>query len=157
MSRILVVEDDEAMAVALQDGFSYEGHEVTRASDGEDRWLSVTTVPVPERWQAIAILVHLFRDVSRAKTSEGALELLRTALRRPPEADGHGSATDTTLTQREIEVLRQLSAGRSTRDIAQALFVSPSTVRNHIHNIFEKLDVHSRLEAVMFAARHGLV
>jgi DNA-binding response OmpR family regulator len=36
MSRILVVEDDEAMAVALQDGFSYEGHEVTRASDGEE-------------------------------------------------------------------------------------------------------------------------
>ena len=35
MSRILVVEDDEAMAVALQDGFSYEGHEVTRAADGE--------------------------------------------------------------------------------------------------------------------------
>ncbi len=36
MSRILVVEDDEAMAVALQDGFSYEGHDVVRASDGEE-------------------------------------------------------------------------------------------------------------------------
>jgi DNA-binding response OmpR family regulator len=36
MSRVLVVEDDEAMAVALQDGFSYEGHEVVRASDGEE-------------------------------------------------------------------------------------------------------------------------
>jgi two-component system alkaline phosphatase synthesis response regulator PhoP len=36
MSRILVVEDDEAMAVALQDGFAYEGHEVTRAADGEE-------------------------------------------------------------------------------------------------------------------------
>ena len=36
MSKILVVEDDEAMAVALQDGFTYEGHEVTRARDGEE-------------------------------------------------------------------------------------------------------------------------
>ena len=36
MSRVLVVEDDEAMAVALQDGFTYEGHEVARASDGEE-------------------------------------------------------------------------------------------------------------------------
>ena len=36
MSKILVVEDDEAMAVALQDGFAYEGHEVTRAADGEE-------------------------------------------------------------------------------------------------------------------------
>ena len=36
MSRILLVEDDEAMAVALQDGFRYEGHEVTRAADGEE-------------------------------------------------------------------------------------------------------------------------
>ena len=36
MSRILLVEDDEAMAVALQDGFTFEGHEVVRASDGEE-------------------------------------------------------------------------------------------------------------------------
>ena len=36
MSKVLLVEDDEAMAVALQDGFSYEGHEVIRAADGEE-------------------------------------------------------------------------------------------------------------------------
>jgi two-component system alkaline phosphatase synthesis response regulator PhoP len=47
MSRVLVVEDDEAMAVALQDGFSYEGHEVVRASDGEEA-LRIAREEAPE-------------------------------------------------------------------------------------------------------------
>ena len=47
MSKILVVEDDEAMAVALQDGFAYEGHEVTRAADGEEG-LRLARVEAPE-------------------------------------------------------------------------------------------------------------
>ncbi|MGH2751104.1 MAG: response regulator [Actinomycetota bacterium] len=61
------------------------------------------------------------------------------------------------LTQREIEVLTLLARGSSGEEIAQALSVSRNTVRSHVQNILTKLQVHSRLEAVAFAARHNVV
>ena len=59
------------------------------------------------------------------------------------------------LTPRESEVLGLLAAGKSTREMVEALGVSPATVRTHIENILRKLDVHSRLEAVVVALRDG--
>jgi two-component system, NarL family, nitrate/nitrite response regulator NarL len=61
------------------------------------------------------------------------------------------------LTPRELEVLRLLVEGNSSREIAQALGVSPNTVRTHVQGILAKLQVHSRLEAAAFAVRHDLV
>ncbi len=55
------------------------------------------------------------------------------------------------LTSREREVLRLLGAGKSTEEMARALFVAPATVRNHIQSIMNKLGAHSRLEAVAIA------
>ncbi len=59
------------------------------------------------------------------------------------------------LTEREIEVLRQLSTGASNRDIASALFISENTVRNHVRNILEKLHLHNRVQAAAYAMREG--
>jgi PAS domain S-box-containing protein len=59
------------------------------------------------------------------------------------------------LTPRQIEVLRLLEQGRSTKQVAQELHVSTETVRNHIRHLFRALGVHSRLEAVA-VARRGL-
>ena len=61
------------------------------------------------------------------------------------------------LTVREIEILRLLSAGRTTREICTELSIAPNTLRTHVQNITAKLHVHSKLEAVVFALRHGLV
>jgi len=61
------------------------------------------------------------------------------------------------LTQREHDVLVKLSEGLSTREIADALFISHVTVRNHVARILIKLHVHSRLAAVAFAMRNGLL
>ncbi|GAB2569105.1 response regulator [Spirosoma areae] len=52
------------------------------------------------------------------------------------------------LTPREREILERLSKGHSHKEVANDLFVSPTTVRKHIFNIYEKLQVHSRVEAV---------
>jgi len=60
------------------------------------------------------------------------------------------------LTERELEVLRLMAEGASTRAAAQRLHVSVATIRNHIQNILVKLDVHSRLEAVAYATKHRL-
>jgi DNA-binding NarL/FixJ family response regulator len=61
------------------------------------------------------------------------------------------------LTPREIEVLRALTEGLSTPEICERLFIAPNTLRTHVQNIMGKLRVHSKLEAVAFALRHGLV
>jgi len=60
------------------------------------------------------------------------------------------------LTPRQSEVLRMLEHGRSTRQIAQELHLSPETVRNHIRHVLRALGVHSRLEAVTLVRRQQL-
>jgi len=75
----------------------------------------------------------------------------------PHPAPAEPGAPTADLTRREREVLSCLARGEATEAIAQRLFVSPRTVRNHVANILDKLDVHSRLEAVTFAMRQGLV
>ncbi len=61
------------------------------------------------------------------------------------------------LTEREREVLRLLAEGLRNDDIAAKLFISPQTVQTHVRNLLAKLGVHSKLEAVAFAIRHGAV
>ena len=67
------------------------------------------------------------------------------------------SKEEINLTNREVEVLEQLSKGLSYKVIADNLFLSPSTVRKHIENIYSKLQVHSKLEAVQKARRNNLI
>jgi len=61
------------------------------------------------------------------------------------------------LTDREMEVLRLVARGMNNRDIAKELFISENTVKNHVRNILEKLQIHSRMEAVMVAVREKLI
>lgn len=61
------------------------------------------------------------------------------------------------LTARELAILRLLVEGGNGRAMARELSISPNTVRTHVQNILTKLQVHSRLEAVALAIRHGLV
>ena len=61
------------------------------------------------------------------------------------------------LTPRELEVLRALTEGLSTREICDRLAIAPNTLRTHVQNIMGKLHVHSKLEAVASALRYRLV
>ncbi len=61
------------------------------------------------------------------------------------------------LTERELEVLKLVARGMNNRDIARELFISENTVKNHIRNILEKLQLHSRMEAVVYAVREKLL
>lgn len=61
------------------------------------------------------------------------------------------------LTEREREILSLLAEGMRNDDIAQKLFISPQTVQTHVRNILGKLRVHSKLEAVAFAVKHGAI
>jgi DNA-binding NarL/FixJ family response regulator len=61
------------------------------------------------------------------------------------------------LTERELEVLKLVATGMSNREIAEQLYISENTVKNHVRNILEKLHLHSRMEAVVYAVREKLL
>ena len=61
------------------------------------------------------------------------------------------------LTERELDVLRLVAQGHSNKEIAARLFISENTVKNHVRNMLEKLQLHSRMEAVMYAVRENLL
>ncbi len=61
------------------------------------------------------------------------------------------------LTEREVEVLSLVARGMANKEIGRDLFISENTVKNHVRNILEKLQLHSRMEAVMYAVRQNLI
>ena len=89
-------------------------------------------------------------------SQEELLELLRLAgQNREEELEARASIEQ--ITPREKEVLRSLAEGLSNKEIAAKLHMSVDTERTHMMNILNKLGVHSRIQALLFAARHGLV
>src|SRR5215213_533707 len=84
------------------------------------------------------------------------VEMLRIAS-QDREEEREARANIEQLTRREREVLQALSEGLSNKEIAETLHMSVDTERTHMMNILSKLGVHSRLQALLFAARHGLV
>lgn len=83
-----------------------------------------------------------------------APEILRRLRAAEPAATEDGAPE---LSERELDVLRLIVAGRDNAGIAAELFISPNTVKNHVANIFAKLGVESRLQASVQALRRGLV
>jgi DNA-binding NarL/FixJ family response regulator len=75
----------------------------------------------------------------------------------PPPRRPDSVALLRSLTSRERVVLKLLAEGKSLADIARQLDVSRHTIRTHMQNLYSKLDAHSRLDVVRFAAQHGLV
>jgi DNA-binding NarL/FixJ family response regulator len=84
------------------------------------------------------------------------IALLRLAARQR-EHDREALAAARRLTRREREVLQGLAAGLGDKEIAQRLYISTETARTHMVNILAKLGVETRLQALVFAVRHGLV
>jgi PAS domain S-box-containing protein len=137
-------------------GRASENYEVvTRTAGGQSRWLSVSIVVLRGRGPKSTLTVHLIRDVTEKRRVEVRAErILAAVASASPEPDSGVEAAP--LTRRETEVLQLLACGLPNRDIASALGVSQTTVRNHIEHLLGKLGVHSKLEAVVYAARHAM-
>jgi DNA-binding NarL/FixJ family response regulator len=99
-------------------------------------------------------LVSAVRAAFHGETRISQRELQRvvSALRTDTR---HGRAAD--LTEREQQVLACMTEGLSNRQVADRLGLSTNTVRNHVQRILYKLNVHSRLEAVVMGTGHGLL
>ena len=84
-------------------------------------------------------------------------QVVKTLMKLPRREAKITDAQYGTLTAREQEVLRLLAEGLSSRKIAEKLFISPKTVENHRANIMNKLDLHSTIDLVRYAAKLGLI
>ena len=78
-------------------------------------------------------------------------------LRAQNTADGKADAIQADLSDRELDVLKLIAIGKDNAEIAQELFISPKTVKNHISNILMKLQIENRIQAAVYAVRSGLV
>jgi DNA-binding CsgD family transcriptional regulator len=87
----------------------------------------------------------------------GSFLVVHLMARLPASAPAHPRVPAGRLTAREHEVLQSMAAGLQNKEVALALNISPSTVRNHVHSILEKLGVRSKLEAVSLAFRSGWI
>lgn len=128
----------------------------TRTRTGKPLWIDVSCVALPCDEGQPPTVAHLFRDVTAAHQIEVLVrqQLAQTQLTMSEET----SPPIGELTQRELQVVTLMRTGATTAAIAEQLFISKTTVRNHIQNIFSKLKVHSRLEAVAYVneiARRG--
>ena len=136
-----------------------------RTKLGDVRWINVSTFILPINGAKVdSVLVHLFRDVTTKKENEQFVDQVLAAAkqlgsREPSQAVPSESIRQhhTNLTNREREVLTLLAQGSSTNDIAQSLSISLATTRNHIRNILQKFQVHSRLEAIVYALEQKLI
>ena len=100
--------------------------------------------------------VRRLRDGEHLLSPPEVLEAIRLAAQgRRVEIEARGALDS--ITPREREVLQALAKGLNDREIADNLHIRPGTVRTHINGILAKLGVHSRLQAVVFAVRHGAV
>ena len=151
---VFVGHDDDGNRLCYQGGETIRSFDMqTRSKAGQPVWLNVSILRLPEAGPSGAATVHLFRDV----TADKELLALIHERRAATEAREAGVDPQAVLSRRELEVLRLLAIGLNTRAAAERLHVSPATVRNHVQNLFAKLDVHSRLEAVAYATRHRLL
>jgi len=87
----------------------------------------------------------------------GSLVLSPSLSRRLAQSRIDPARASDRLSARELAVLRQIARGQANKEIARDLGISLRTVEGHLHNIFEKLRVSSRTEAVVYAANHGIV
>jgi PAS domain S-box-containing protein len=122
------------------------------------QWFEVSLFAIPSYHPALSTVVHVVRPENKRPSGlERRLVTDAAPVAEPlwPMTTREGQPVD--LTTREKEILRCLSQGLSTSAIAKKFFISPVTVRNHIQNLLHKLDVHTKLAAVVFAYRHNLI
>jgi len=127
-----------------------------RAKDGQTLIVDVSILHFSVRPPDGFLLAHILKPTlaadahPRGPRREDPPRPALVAVRESPDARARK------LTAREVDVLGMLAAGHATAEIASRLHISTLTARNHIQNILEKLEVHSKAEAVAFAFQKRL-
>jgi len=127
---------------------------VVKGADGDPVLVNIGSCYTPQQLQPEAERVSVFFSLRRVNPQR-LLQRLATAPARA--LSGKGNRGRARLTPRETEVLDLATKGMKTVDIAGQLYISTQTVRSHFKNIYQKIGVHSRTEAVVFALKQGYI
>ena len=161
------------MDYGLPDG---TGLEATRAILGENPDISIVFLTVHEADDdlfaairygakgyllkniAVGKMVDALRGMARgeAPLSRKMTSQVLTEFARTQSQDEDDILSEGLLTPRELDVLAEICTGSSNKEIGDKLFISPNTVKNHIHNMLEKLGLSNRHELANYAAKRGL-
>ena len=128
-----------------------------RAASSDRIRVSVSAVVLNGNAPQDSLVVHLLEPAGDGAWERGPNIPHRPGEQLPPRNRPGANTRTAELTARELETLRLLAAGSTTAEIAHHLCISADTVRTHIRNILNKLDSHSRLEAVCTAIRRQLL
>ncbi len=110
-------------------------------------------VPGEEIAAGIRAVHHGQSLISPSMASKLLIEFAQISRREAEAPNPHAPQ----LTGREVEVLRLVARGMPNREIGVQLFISENTVKNHVRNILEKLQLHTRMEAAMYAVRQNII
>ena len=150
------------MTAAMADSPVKDYDVVACTKSGGLRWIniSILTASIANE-QVSPVIVHLFRDATQARQNQQLVTQMFHAIDEYDTAKTYPllptSEKKPHLTKRERQVLILLVQGLSTAEISESLSIAKATVRNHIQSILHSLQVHSRLEAVVYALEHQLV
>jgi len=136
-------------AVVILTGHEEDEHVFEGIKAGAQGYLLKDSEP-EDLWRAI----HTVYTGDTIIAPELAQKMLNTFEGAKP---GGGTNLAPPLTQRELEVIKALAQGMSDRQIAQSLAISEKTVRNHTSNIYRKLHIFDRTQAVIYAVREGVI
>jgi len=142
-----IVAENPKVKVLMLTTFEADNHVIQALKAGASGYVLKDSQPG-------AIVSSILAVVAGERVMAGAvanrvLEMLTGATTPKEFYDG--------LTAREVEILKMLATGMANKQIAYRLKISEKTVRNHVSNMYEKLDIYDRAQAVLYAVRKGLV
>ena len=156
----IICSEDCLIQLAAQDNLPRMNFDLRVQTKTGKLWCNLSTLIVSDA-KGVRHAIHIVRPREMRKRLEQALsEFVRTQARNCENGVHLLASTkgfNVPLTSREIEVLRNLANGLSTKAIANQLSISSATVNNHIKHILTKLDAHTRLEAIRHAESAGVI
>ncbi|MGG5174838.1 LuxR C-terminal-related transcriptional regulator [Pseudarthrobacter sp. J1763] len=148
---LAMIEQPEVRRIRAQWDCDGENLLINVRDDGQGA-LSTDATNIERLERRVQVLAGSMQiDVMPGWGADVAVTLPLNAPASPP-----GDATGWNLAAREMEVLQHMAAGKRNRSIASALNISENTVKFHVRNLFKKLDVRSRTEAIALAHSHGV-
>lgn len=145
-------------------GRPLKSYDIQTTSKDKKQWCNISVLIIDEDRSSLPYTLHVARPVELRKKFEFLMREFVAQETNLPEENvreilsvKHTPTNFTELTKREIEILRLLAKGETTKKIAEQLFISSTTVNNHTQNLLRKLDAHTRLEAVRRAEKAGLI
>lgn len=142
-----IIADNPKVKVLMLSTFDADNNVIQALKAGASGYVLKDSQPSAIVTSVLAVMAG--ERVMAGAVANRVLEML-TGVTTPKEFyDG--------LTAREVEILKMLAAGMANKQIAFKLKISEKTVRNHVSNMYEKLDIYDRAQAVLYAVRKGLV